>query len=501
MSRGGKRGYKHTDEAKAKISAATKGNPGNAKERPPEYAWARTAFSEYTYKAIIGNREELAAALQTVQNVNFEWQKHVLDMINETSPVYIVVPRQNGKTKLLIDYVLQQLFMFNKKIIFVSSSRETAHSFFMKISNHVFSKKVMASRVDRCMNSMGREFIKTKDGGEFAVRSTSERSAVGFTAEILVFDECQFLKSETVAAVLPALTTNEIINGEVIERNQKTIYAGTTPKPQYSFFYDAFKQNHGKDNFIFYGLLKTPKKPATWATVEKMLAETNPSYQYGLINAEEVRRHWEQMPWIDFCREHLGLFENIENVGIFNADKIKQDMLLDDRFRFDAYAVGINADAGQVAVAIAQKLDDGCFAVQVIDHGGIMEINPADWLEDKRGIVGLLVSGFSQYRIFDDLKKKFGNIAKLAKMNNVLNANDIFLESHKNGKIKYSAQDDVIDMLSSVIKSDRKRGGGFEYVMADEKATDKTPVRVANAIGLAILSANYAPITKPQRRL
>jgi hypothetical protein len=167
----------------------------------------------------------------------FDWQDHILGgAMGEDSSgmwacneVVLIVPRQNGKTEIIIARELSGLFVFNEKLIIHSAHQQrTSNDAFERMKTVIESNPDLDKRVVQIHRSKGEEgFIlkithdaKATRCAECAVRdrdwhiarlrymARSGSGGRGFTkADTIILDEAMILDTAPIAALLPIMAT------------------------------------------------------------------------------------------------------------------------------------------------------------------------------------------------------------------------------------------------------------------------------------------------------
>ncbi|MEV2240574.1 hypothetical protein [Micromonospora sp. NPDC049891] len=166
----------------------------------------------------------------------FPWQKFLLEHIfgeNEVSPgiwkwaakqVVVSIPRQNGKSFLLDCIILVGLFAFGERIVLTAQNRDTAARAFLRIVALLEEPRLAFLRkaVKKVSKRSGNEFIETRNGGVFFVKTRGPDSARGLDAiDRLLQDEAYDLDDSDLQAIMPTVLAS---------RNPQVLYFSTPPR-------------------------------------------------------------------------------------------------------------------------------------------------------------------------------------------------------------------------------------------------------------------------------
>jgi len=134
------------------------------------------------------------------------WQESILEAaMGERSDatwaakrVGISVPRQNGKSQLMVARILAgALLLGEKKIVVSAHQQDTAREAFTKLIEIVEAEENVAlrSRVKSVMNALNRESVKFTNGATVQFKARSGAAGKGFSSDCLLLDEAQILGS------------------------------------------------------------------------------------------------------------------------------------------------------------------------------------------------------------------------------------------------------------------------------------------------------------------
>ncbi|HMU81053.1 MAG TPA: hypothetical protein PKB00_08355 [Microthrixaceae bacterium] len=144
------------------------------------------------------------------------WQQHVLRRsLGEQAgglwaamEVGLVVPRQNGKGSILEARELAGIVLFDeRKLLHSAHQFKTAAEGFERFRQLIESCDDLRRRIRKVRQSHGEEGVVLRNGGELRFVARSHSSGRGFTGDCVILDEALILEAETVAAMLPTLSS------------------------------------------------------------------------------------------------------------------------------------------------------------------------------------------------------------------------------------------------------------------------------------------------------
>lgn len=158
-------------------------------------------------KGVRANSWEDVADLSAMAGITLDgWQETILraamgertDKTWAAKRVGVTVPRQNGKSQLLVARVLAGALLFGEKKIVVSAhQQDTARESFGKLveiiedeANGWLRERI---RPNGIMNAINREAIKFANGATVQFKARSGAGSRGFSADCLMLDEAQSL--------------------------------------------------------------------------------------------------------------------------------------------------------------------------------------------------------------------------------------------------------------------------------------------------------------------
>lgn len=161
------------------------------------------------------------------------WQQLILDSIlgtdkageYTTTSAGISVPRQNGKSELLIARIFYGLLINGERIIYSAHQMRSVKRIFFRLEAMFTDKRKpeVSNSVARIRYGIGEEGISLKNGGCVEFMSRSRQTARGFDGiSLIIFDEAAEVTEEQAEALIAVLSASKTGTRQII-------YAGTPP--------------------------------------------------------------------------------------------------------------------------------------------------------------------------------------------------------------------------------------------------------------------------------
>lgn len=333
--------------------------------------------------------------------------------------VGISVPRQNGKSQLLVARALAGVLLFDElKIVISAHQQDTARDTFGKLleileddDNEWLMDRVRPGGI---MSAFNREAVRFKNGAVIQFKARTGAGGRGFSSDCLLLDEAQRLKrpawvsiNSTMSAMPnpqvwllgtpPTREDYDLGMGEVFESVRTAALSGESTATAWA----EWGADPSAEDF----------DPASERT--RWLA--NPAWNTR-INHEVVDGEFDSYTVEEFAQDRLGVW--LSDLGGAAARAISAA-------QWDATAVkeAPAADSGSRALGVAFSLDGmrlsiaGCIVpgdvahVELIDaYGGSMEsglASLADWMAERwRDYAGFVLAGRAGAAILADMLAK-----------------------------------------------------------------------------------------------
>ena len=147
------------------------------------------------------------------------WQRQIAEVAGEVDeatglPAYrevvVTVPRQNGKTTIVLALELERALMWPtlQKIAYTAQTGQDARKKLLDDQVPAIERSVLGNAVARVARAQGNEAIVFKNGSRIDVLATSESAGHGRTIDLAVLDETfADIDDRREQALLPAMTT------------------------------------------------------------------------------------------------------------------------------------------------------------------------------------------------------------------------------------------------------------------------------------------------------
>lgn len=219
--------------------------------------------------------------------------------------VGLIVPRQNGKGAVLEARELAGLFLLGEQLILHSAHEfKTSQEAFRRVLSLVENSDHLRKRVKRIRTSHGEEGIELLSGARLRFVARSTGSGRGFTGDCVILDEAYNLGPAAMAALLPTMSA--------VENPQLwyTSSSGTVLSEQLRAVRErAQEPETGRLCYLEWSApaeaRQSPGDPEWWAM-------SNPALGIRVM-PEFVEAEFAALSGAldEFCRERLGLFDEI----------------------------------------------------------------------------------------------------------------------------------------------------------------------------------------------
>lgn len=338
-----------------------------------------------------------------------------VDMSWAAKRVGISVPRQNGKSQLMIARALAGVLLFGEKKIVISAHQaDTAREGFSKLVEilEADGNDWLRSRLDPkygrggIMNAINREAVKFANGALIQFKARTLSGGRGFSSDCLLLDEAQRLGRAAWASINSTMSARA---------NPQVWLLGTPPTPEddgavfESVRSAAVDGVSASSAWLEWGL--DWDHPVYVAARGALLASTrvwtpevvaacwasNPAWN-SRINHEVVRGEFETYTPEQFALDRLGAWASeLRATRLISVEEwtATETTVAPDGVR--SFGVAFNIDGSRMAVAGAVKHADGVHVEVVGEHSGEIEagIGPlADWLAARwRQVAQIAISG------------------------------------------------------------------------------------------------------------
>jgi len=410
--------------------------------------------------------------------------------------VGISVPRQNGKSQLLVARALAGVLLFGeRKIVISAHQQDTAREAFSKLveileadGNQWLMDRV---RPNGIMNAINREAVKFRNGATVQFKARTNAGGRGFSSDCLLLDEAQRLKRSAWVSINSTMSAMP---------NPQVWLLGTPPTPE-------------DDGEVFESIRSAAitgvSSSATWAEwgADPTAEGYDPASEYTRwvanpawntrINHEIVQGEFESYTAEEFAQDRLGIWRSeLGNSGSRAISVTQWDASAVEEPPTEGrktFGVAFSIEGSRLALAGGLRHDDGVH-VELVDAltGNVEEglAALADWLAERRhGVDQYVLAGRAGAMVLAHLLRERRVPASritVASTPQYMEACGLFLDGVRDGSITHLLSDGQAVLDESVAVTDKKvRGTGWTWA-ATVPDGDETPVE---AVSLAAWAA------------
>lgn len=413
--------------------------------------------------------------------------------------VGLSVPRQNGKSELLVARALAGALLFGeKKIVISAHQQDTAREAFAKLMEIIEADANVAlrARLDPrfgrggVMNALNREAVRFTTGATIQFKARTGAGSKGFSSDCLLLDEAQILGSRAWTSINSTMSAMA---------NPQVWLLGTPPQEEddsYTFEMVRRSAIDGTSTATAWcEWAADPKAPDFNPSSEFTRWSANPAWNIR-INHEVVQGEHETYSPDRFNQDRLGVWKSATDKGsrLIPADAWTATATREAPVGVRSLAVTFSFDGLQQSVAGAVKHDDGIHVELVGAHSGSAESGTAslvEWLTEDpkkperwRSLANIAIAGGGEASTLHDALHKAGvpnQMMHVMTTPQVLAGNAMLLDAVRDRSLSHpEVPDGVPDALdASVAVCDQKmRPSGWAW-----KATtpDGDPLPIESA--------------------
>lgn len=312
------------------------------------------------------------------------WQRMVLDAWLGRNPLDkftatrcgLLVPRQNGKNAVLEIRELYGSAILGEKILHTAHEVKTARKAFLRLASFFENERMypeLAALVVSIRRTNGQEAIVLNNGGSIEFSARSKGAARGFTVDVVICDEAQYLNDEQLEALMPTMAAAPLGNPQLV-------MVGTPPNHNTEgAVYGRMRKDgiEGSDPKLSWHewSIEDPKKvdmadPRVWASC-------NPAMGIRL-DISVIEDEFKQMSPDGFARERLSMWYDLaaasKAIDKEEWANCATDMPpSDDQIEKLAYGVKFSPDGAIASLSVAARGADGTIHVELIEHRSMRE--------------------------------------------------------------------------------------------------------------------------------
>lgn len=419
------------------------------------------------------------------------WQQYVLRRgmrVEEdadmwaASRVGLSVPRQNGKSALLVARELAALLLIPEEQLIIHSAHlvGTALEGFRNIKGLFENYDDLGKRVKRIREANGEQGIEMMDGARLLFRARARGNVRGMSPQLLILDEAQILPDDAWSAMLPSVSA---------QANPQIWLVGTPPGPNDPG--DVFGRvrssaTSGKDSRVAW--LEWSVDGDIAVEDRKLWAQSNPALD-GRIDMESVEDELHSMDATTFARERLGMWASDRQLAVIPGD-VWASRAVDEVPDVPISAIGIDMapDAARVSVAVGLKTEAGVH-VELADITAASDSTDAlvEWVVARaKRRVPVLIDALSPARLLIPVLKSRKVRVIVMSGGELIEATAGFFNSAKEGTLTHFGQEQVTESLAGARRKPIGDAGGWKW---DRKSmnVDLTPI-------VAVTNAHYGVV-------
>jgi len=400
----------------------------------------------------------------------------------------LLVPRQNGKTEIIIARIIGGMVFMNEALIYTAHADKTVDETKRRVQRFFYDAKaevrdLLTDEFDKEPKSL--DYVELREGGRCVFRTRTRTGGLGTTNDALILDEAQEETDAQQEALLPTISAGK-------SQNQQIIRAGTPPSGGGNgTVFIRIRQNvvDGKDHETCWQewsveLLTDPSDEDAWFA-------TNPSLGYHLM-ITAVRNEAKDMAIDSFNKMRLGWIAGVESKRAI-TDGHWSELAIKPPKKFkmpeDAsyvYAIKFAPDGSAVSLGIGVNMPDGKVHVEIIERKPMSAGTHwlTNWLFDKkknrwRKASKIIIDGASGTQLLvEELIRTDRRISKRILTPNVREASAAyasFQNAVEHAEITHSDQSGLNMSIKTVKKRSIGKDGAFGYAsMNSEIQSDPT---------------------------
>ena len=297
--------------------------------------------------------------------------------------VGVSVPRQNGKSQLLVARALAGALLFGEKKIVVSAhQQDTARESFAKLMEIVEDdgNATLRGRVKSVMNALNREAVKFTNGATIQFKARSGAAGKGFSSDCLLLDEAQILGSRAWTSINSTMSAMP---------NPQVWLLGTPPQAEddsYTFEMVRNAAVNGKSTAAAWCEWSADQRSPDYDPASEYTRwSANPAWGTR-INHEVVQGEYETYSPDRFAQDRLGIWSSDDSQRVIPADRWTPLAAPGPPDGTPPTAMSVDASHdGTLAVAGAWRADEATHVELLAFDDWTDDAAAADWIAERAG--------------------------------------------------------------------------------------------------------------------
>jgi phage terminase large subunit-like protein len=379
------------------------------------------------------------------------------------------VPRQNGKSELLIARIIGGMVFLGEAIVFTAQSVNTVDEIKRRVMRFFYDadqeiREMLTDEFDSEPRSL--DYVELRNRGRCVFRTRTRTNGLGATNDVLLNDEAQEYTDAQQEALLPMLAAGK-------NQNRQTIQVGTPPTAGTSgTVWVRTRKNVLDGKTVEFCWQEWSVETITDPADEDAWYSCNPSLGYFLM-VSAVRTESTTMATDSFNKMRLGWYAGVENMRAISDDQwaplAVKDVQLPDSPSL-VYAVKFAPDRSAVSLAVGVNMPDGRVHVEIIERrqmsAGIGWLTR--WLMERwRKCNKIIVDGAAGTQLLvEELVRSDRKISKRILTPNVREAGAAyagFYNAIEQQDLTHADQPGLNVSIKTVKKRDIGRDGMFGY--------------------------------------
>lgn len=428
----------------------------------------------------------------------------------------LLVPRQNGKTEIIIARIIGGMIFMNEALIYTAHSDKTVDEVKRRVQNFFYNAKAEVRNLlmpDFDKNPKTLDYLELREGGRCVFRTRTRTGGLGTTNDTLILDEAQEETDAQQEALLPTVSAGK-------SQNQQILRAGTPPSGSSNgTVFIRIRQNviDGKDHETCWQewsveLLTDPSDEDAWYYA-------NPSLGYHLMVAA-VRTEAKDMAIDSFNKMRLGWVQGVESKRAITdaawSDLAVEKVTLEPEPKL-VYAIKFAPDGSAVSLGVGVWMPNGIPHIEIIERKA-MSYGTAwitNWLMAKpqgseikrwRACAKIIIDGASGTQLLlEELTQTDKRISKKILTPNVKEASAAYAGFHQaieQRQLTHIDQPGLNMSIKTVKKRPIGKDGAYGYAtMNSDIQSDPTECAALAHYGAVRFAKNWRPSGSSGQRI
>ena len=279
----------------------------------------------------------------------------------------LLVPRQNGKSELLIARIVGGMVFLGEALVYTAQSDNTVSEIKRRIQRFFYDaeaeiRDMLTEEFDKDPKSL--DYVELRNRGRCVFRTRTRTNGLGSTNDVLLLDEAQEESDAQQEALLPTISAGK-------KHNHQTIRTGTPPSGGGTgtvFVRMRRKVLDGKTTDVCWqewsvDTITDPSDEEAWYAA-------NPSLGYFLM-VTAVQKEAQQMAVDSFNKMRLGWIAGVENMRAISDDQwlplAVKSVELPEHPNL-VYSVKFAPDRSSVSLAVGVLMPSGKVHIEIVER-------------------------------------------------------------------------------------------------------------------------------------